>query len=117
MAVTYAAQATDARRLNDEYQRLVSGLASGGALSGADDVTANPVLPDEILTQAVPGNLRRADSFVTFLRRLVEHLKKRMAVGSVLQESPTAFLLRLSQESLPQRSRNGHETVTHQTVR
>ena len=28
----------------------------------------------------------------------MEHLKKRMGVGSVLQESPTAFLLRLSQE-------------------
>ena len=62
-------KATDARRLNDEYQRLVHGLASGGALSNADEVAANPVLPDEILHQAVPGNLRRADSFVSFLRR------------------------------------------------
>lgn len=55
------------------------------------------MLPDEILHQAVPGNLRRADSFVSFMRRLVEHLKKRMQIGSVLQESPTAFLLRLAQ--------------------
>lgn len=56
------------------------------------------MLPDEILQQAVPGNLRRADSFISFLRRLVEHLKRRMATAAVLQESPTAFLLRLSQE-------------------
>ena len=27
-------KATDARRLHEEYQRLVSGLASGGALGG-----------------------------------------------------------------------------------
>ncbi|KAL1504663.1 hypothetical protein AB1Y20_008443 [Prymnesium parvum] len=91
-------KASDASRLRDEYQRLVSGLASGGTLSPTDDVAANPVLPDEILHQAVPGNLRRADSFVSFMRRLVEHLKKRMQIGSVLQESPTAFLLRLAQE-------------------
>ena len=89
-------KATDARRLNDEYQRLVQGL--GQAVGPGDQLPANPVLPDEILMQAVPGNLRRADSFVSFLRRFVEHLKRRMAVQEFMQESPTAFLLRLSRE-------------------
>ena len=43
----------------------------------------------------MPGNLRRADQFVRFLRRLVAHLQKRMSIEVVTQESPQAFLLRL----------------------
>ena len=56
------------------------------------------MLPNDILQQAVPGNLRRADQFVRFLRRLVAHLLKRMSVEVVTQESPQAFLLRLLNE-------------------
>ena len=54
-------KATDASRLNDEYQRLVNGLAQSGALPANQEVAASPVLPADILQQAVPGNLRRAD--------------------------------------------------------
>ena len=50
-----------------------------------EELAANPALPADILQQAVPGNLRRADTFVRFLRRLVAHLRKRMAVESVVQ--------------------------------
>ena len=54
-------KATDARRLNDEYQRLVAGLATQGALPANEELASSPVLPADILQQAVPGNLRRAD--------------------------------------------------------
>jgi DNA excision repair protein ERCC-2 len=33
------------------------------------------VLPDDILHEVVPGNIRRAEHFVAFLRRFVEYLK------------------------------------------
>ena len=46
-------------------------------------MTAWQVLPAEILTQAVPGNLRRADTFVKYLAKLVSHLKSRLAVDEV----------------------------------
>jgi hypothetical protein len=36
---------------------------------------ANPVLPDDLLKEAVPGNIRRAEHFVAFLRRFIEYLK------------------------------------------
>lgn len=39
------------------------------------DVLANPVLSDDILTEAVPGNIRRAEHFVAFMRRVVEFIK------------------------------------------
>ena len=51
-------------RLRQEYERLVHGLANSGTLPVNAELAANPVLPPEILTQAVPGNLRRADTFV-----------------------------------------------------
>lgn len=41
---------------------------------------ANPVLPDDLLKEAVPGNIRRAEHFVAFLRRFIEYLK----VSSIL---------------------------------
>ena len=62
-----------------------------GALPGApcfDGLASSPVLPNDILQQAVPGNLRRADQFVRFLRRLVAHLLKRMVRPTGLQPPP-----------------------------
>lgn len=32
-------------------------------------------LPDDLLQEAVPGNIRRAEHFVAFLKRFVEYLK------------------------------------------
>lgn len=46
----------------------------------------------------VPGNIRRAEHFVHFLRRFLEFLRKRMNVQAVEQESPKVFLERLAEE-------------------
>ena len=62
-------KATDASRLNDEYQRLVNGLAQSGALPANQELAASPVLPADILQQAVPGNLRRADQVALCIAR------------------------------------------------
>ena len=32
-------------------------------------------LPDDLLKEAIPGNIRRAEHFVAFLKRFVEYLK------------------------------------------
>ena len=45
----------------------------------------------------MPGNIRRAEHFCTFLRRFVEYLKQRMTVQAVEQESPTTFLAQLTE--------------------
>ena len=91
-------KSTDADRLRQEYERLVNGLAQSGHLPINAELASNPVLPDEILNQAVPGNLRRADSFVKYLHKLVAFLKQRLQVTEVVQESPTAFLHKLDNE-------------------
>ena len=40
----------------------------------------------------VPGNIRRAEHFVAFLRRFVAYLKQRMEGQQVESETPTSFL-------------------------
>jgi DNA excision repair protein ERCC-2 len=94
----------DANKLNEEYQRLVRGLAESGALGGAtgagsaaspaDAMLANPVprLPDALAQEAVPGNIRRAEHFLTFMKKVVEHLKTLLRVDSTQKQSPLAFL-------------------------
>ncbi|KMS95387.1 hypothetical protein BVRB_008800 [Beta vulgaris subsp. vulgaris] len=40
---------------------------------GGDTWLSNPALPDDILKEAVPGNIRRAEHFLSVLRRLVQY--------------------------------------------
>ena len=43
-------------------------------------------------SEAVPGNIRTAEHFISFMKRLVEYLKMRLRVQHVVQESPAGFL-------------------------
>ena len=45
----------------------------------------------------VPGNIRRAEHFVQFLRRLLEYLRRRMGTQAVEQETPATFLAKLQE--------------------
>ncbi|KAM6389888.1 LOW QUALITY PROTEIN: general transcription and DNA repair factor IIH helicase subunit XPD, partial [Rhynochetos jubatus] len=80
---------TDAQRLADEYRRLVEGLRE--AARDADLHLANPVLPDEVLQEAV-RSIRTAEHFVGFLRRLLGYLGARVGGARAVRESPPAFL-------------------------
>ena len=57
-------------------------------------------MSQDVLHEAVPGNIRRAEHFISFMRKLVEHLKGRLRTvagpnGGVESETPLAFLHRL----------------------
>lgn len=82
----------DAEKLRTEYEQLLEGLREAREAREADLILANPVLPDEVLQEAVPGNIRLAEHFVGFLRRLLEYIKMRMRSQHMVQESPAAFL-------------------------
>lgn len=85
-------KAKNSEKLQTEYNRLVEGLRRVQEQREAEEFLANPVLPDDILNEAVPGNIRRAEHFVAFLRRFIEYLKTRMRAMHVVAESPTSFL-------------------------
>ena len=82
----------DSNRLRDEYDKLVQGLRQAQERRDNDLILANPVLPDHVLQEAVPGNIRKGEHFVAFMKRLVEYLKTRLRVQHVVQESPAGFL-------------------------
>ncbi|KAF8136351.1 hypothetical protein EV363DRAFT_1319374, partial [Boletus edulis] len=87
---------TDAAKLQDEYAKLVEGLQEATADTSPEDTfMANPALPDDLLNEAIPGNIRKAEHFVAFLKRFVEYLKTRMRVLHVVAETPLSFLQHL----------------------
>ncbi len=83
---------SDADKLKNEYAKLVEGLRDADEAREEDAFMSNPgqslyrkldilhidivqALPDDLLKEAVPGNIRRAEHFVAFLKRFVEYLK------------------------------------------
>ncbi|KAL5334657.1 hypothetical protein BJX70DRAFT_377557 [Aspergillus crustosus] len=83
---------SDADKLNNEYMKLVEGLREAEQAREEDQFISNPVLPDDLLKEAVPGNIRRAEHFVAFLKRFIEYLKTRMKVTHTISETPLSFL-------------------------
>lgn len=90
-------KANDAQKLQEEYEKLVQNLREAEVSREEDQFMSNPVLPDDLLTEAVPGNIRRAEHFVAFLKRFIEYLKTRMKVLHVISETPNSFLRHLKE--------------------
>ncbi|EAQ83884.1 hypothetical protein CHGG_10288 [Chaetomium globosum CBS 148.51] len=90
---------SDKQKLQDEYEKLVEGLRGADDGRQEDSFMANPTLPDDLLKEAVPGNIRRAEHFVAFLRRFIEYLKTRMKVRQVISETPPSFLSHLKEHT------------------
>ncbi|KAN0119859.1 DNA repair helicase-like protein RAD3 [Hyaloscypha variabilis] len=88
---------SDADKLKDEYAKLVEGLRDADEAREEDAFMSNPALPEDLLKEAVPGNIRRAEHFVAFLKRFVEYLKTRMKVRQVISETPPSFLAHLKE--------------------
>uniref|UniRef100_A0A0G4HEZ2 DNA 5'-3' helicase n=1 Tax=Chromera velia CCMP2878 TaxID=1169474 RepID=A0A0G4HEZ2_9ALVE len=90
----------DQQRLQNEYNNLLHGLQAAGHI---DESTAsqmqNPVLPDDIVREAVPGSIRRAEHFLLLLRRVIVYLKGYMRLFEVHSEGPLAFLRDLEEET------------------
>ncbi|GMM34555.1 TFIIH/NER complex ATP-dependent 5'-3' DNA helicase subunit [Saccharomycopsis crataegensis] len=92
----------DAKKLQDEYEALVSGLREADFVNQYSNepeemFVENPVLSEDLLKEAIPGNIRRAEHFVSFLKRFIEYLKTRMKVLYVISETPASFLQHLKE--------------------
>ncbi|CDO93345.1 unnamed protein product [Kluyveromyces dobzhanskii CBS 2104] len=91
-------QKVDSQKLQDEYDKLVRGLRASDILEPEEEpLVETPVLSNDILKEAIPGNIRRATHFISFLKRFIEYLKTRMKVLHVISETPNSFLLHLKQ--------------------
>ncbi|KKA26076.1 hypothetical protein TD95_004019 [Thielaviopsis punctulata] len=96
---------TDQARLRSEYEKLVEGLREADEARQAEDggFMTNPALPDDLLREAVPGNIRKAEHFVAFLKRFIEYLKTRMKIRHVISETPPSFLSHLKEHTYIER--------------
>ncbi|SMY25734.1 unnamed protein product [Zymoseptoria tritici ST99CH_1A5] len=88
---------TDAEKLQNEYAKLVEGLREADEARDEGAFMSNPALPDDLLKEAIPGNIRRAEHFTAFLKRFIEYLKTRMKVLHVISETPPSFLQHLKE--------------------
>ena len=95
-AVT-AMQKTDAQRLQKECEELVAGLQlqhqqSGGSGGLQLDLVASPLLADDLVKTAVPGNIRKAKHFINFMRSFQEYLRSNMQSNEVTVEESVVFV-------------------------
>jgi DNA excision repair protein ERCC-2 len=103
---------TDADKLQQEYEKLVAGLQEANEQREDEDMLANPLLSKDMLDEAIPGNIRKAEHFIAFLKRFIEYLKvssettvsvpadtrqTRMRVLHVVAETPQSFLAHLKE--------------------
>ncbi|CAF1068141.1 unnamed protein product [Rotaria magnacalcarata] len=82
----------DASRLRAEYENLVRGLREQAVQRETDVILTNPILPEHVLQENVPGNIRQAEHFLIFVKRFLEYMKTRMNIQHVVRESPPSFL-------------------------
>ena len=52
-------KSSDSEKLQSEYTKLVEGLQQAEQAREEDQFISNPVLPDDLLKEAVPGNIRQ----------------------------------------------------------
>ncbi|KAG5987546.1 DNA-dependent ATPase of the nucleotide excision repair factor 4 complex [Claviceps spartinae] len=90
---------TDQEQLQNEYQKLINGLRETEQARQEDAFMGSPALPDDLLQEAIPGNIRRAEHFTAFLKRFIEYLKTRMKVRQVISETPPSFLAHLRENT------------------
>ncbi|CDW57263.1 TFIIH basal transcription factor complex [Trichuris trichiura] len=80
------------KQLELEYERLVQGLKEARKLRENDQILGNPVLPDDVLQESVPGSIRTADHFLAFMKRFAHYVKHRMKSTTLTVENPASFL-------------------------
>jgi DNA excision repair protein ERCC-2 len=85
--------------LQAEYERLLTGLARDAGIASMGGQLASPLLPQNVVDDAVPGNIRQAKTFVELLKSLVYQLKQKLqSARAASRESTFAFLNKLSDE-------------------
>lgn len=90
----------DAGRLQEEYRRLVQGLREAGQIDErVAERLQSPVLPDDLVNEAIPGNIRRAEHFLALLRRVVNFLRRYVNVDRAQCEGPLSIAHKLEEDA------------------
>ncbi|GBE62161.1 DNA repair helicase [Babesia ovata] len=86
----------DENLLMEEYRKLAENIRESSI-----DIEGYmcPVLPADVLQKAVPGNIRQAEHFISFLKVVVGYLKQYIKVQEPKSEGPLMFLHRFEMET------------------
>ncbi|CDR97797.1 DNA excision repair helicase, putative [Babesia bigemina] len=86
----------DENLLMEEYRKLAENIRESSI-----DIEGYmcPVLPADVLQKAVPGNIRQAEHFISFLKVVVGYLKHYIKVQEPKSEGPLMFLHRFEIET------------------
>lgn len=90
------AQSDTVERLRAEYQRLVSGLV---VEDGAGMLQGDPVLDDDLIRESMPGHIRKANHFLTFISAVLQYLKVVLGGRSITEESPDEFIRKFQNDA------------------
>lgn len=58
----------------------------------------HPILSKDIIQEAIPGNIRKADHFLPVLRKLIVYFKKLLSEKELQMLSPLQLVYKLQQE-------------------
>jgi len=92
---------SNSQRLQAEYQRLVKGLFSEQSklTLSEKELMQHPLLEQDVLKEAVPGTIRKAEHFLSFLRRLLLCLKEKLTKTREVQVQTPLQMLYWLQET------------------
>jgi DNA excision repair protein ERCC-2 len=82
----------DAERLKAEYNSLLKGLQASVGNADTDFELAKVDLPEDIIKEAVPEEIRNADEFLRQVRGFLEYLRGKLHVQNVVVLNPATFL-------------------------
>ncbi|ESL05332.1 DNA repair helicase, TFIIH complex, XPD subunit [Trypanosoma rangeli SC58] len=101
-AATDRLRATNRQQLQDEYDRLVNGLAMAEMARSVDGVVAPvhaPRIPSDIADESIPGSLRQASHFLAFIQRLVDFTHRVVCrISRTYVADPLTFLSKVRDE-------------------
>lgn len=97
---------TQSNRLKEEYLKLIGELNSqnnasesnSSSIAGGEEPLASPVITNEILSEIVPGNIRKAKKFIEILSTIIAFIKDKICSDlNTEMETPLSFRLTLQQ--------------------
>lgn len=95
---------TQSNRLKEEYLKLIGELNSqnntseSNSIAGGEEPLASPVITNEILSEIVPGNIRKAKKFIEILSTIIAFIKDKICSDlNTEMETPLSFRLTLQQ--------------------
>ena len=78
--------------LNNDYRKMVKEFTKAKNIPISDDFVEKSVIPKDLSDEAIPGNIRKANTFLLSIKRFAEFIKRRLRVQHVVIESSSYFM-------------------------